>query len=92
MYVCVHAMCLVYLGLLKVRSLCSHYLSQQLILETISSHCEVDESCLGLHLRLVVRVGQLCLHDQSVCVCVGVCVCVCVGVCVCVCVRVCVCV
>lgn len=47
------------LELLEIGSLHGHHLGQQLVLQTVSRDGEVDESCLRLHLWLVVRVCEL---------------------------------
>lgn len=54
-----------YLEFLEIRSLHTDDVSKQLIFKTVSGDGEVDESTLSLHLRLVVRVGKLCMQDQS---------------------------
>ncbi|TNN78187.1 hypothetical protein EYF80_011692 [Liparis tanakae] len=48
-----------------VRPLLVHHLGQQLVLQTIPGHSEVDERGLGLNLWLVVRIGQFGVEDQS---------------------------
>ena len=63
-YMYVHGL-LLYLCLLQVRAFLGHHLSQQLVLQSITSDGEVDESGLGLHLGLVVRVGQLGLEYHT---------------------------
>lgn len=39
-------------------------MGQQLVLQAVSSHSEVDEGGLGLDLWLVVRVGQLGVKNE----------------------------
>lgn len=51
--------------MLEVWPLLIHHLGQQLVLQTIPGHSEVDERGLGLNLWLVVRIGQLGVEDQS---------------------------
>mmetsp|Transcript_58220 Transcript_58220/g.136132 ORF Transcript_58220/g.136132 Transcript_58220/m.136132 type:complete len:203 (-) Transcript_58220:6247-6855(-) len=51
--------------LCQVRPLELDHEEQQLILQTIFCDSEVDHGCLGLHLWWVVRVGQLCLHEEA---------------------------
>lgn len=46
-----------HLEVLKVGSLLVYHLGQELVLQTISGHCKIDECCLGLNLGLVVRIG-----------------------------------
>ena len=57
-----------YLGPLQVGPLLGHHLGQQLVLQAVPGHGEVDEGGLSLHLRLVVGVGQLGLgRGEGVC-------------------------
>lgn len=51
--------------MLKVRPLLVHHLGQELVLQTVSGHCEIDEGGLGLNLGLIVRIGQLGVEDES---------------------------
>ena len=55
---------LTYLQLLQVWSLHADHSSQQLILQAIPGHGEVDQGGLSLQLGLVVRVGQLGVKDK----------------------------
>ena len=50
--------------MLQVRSFLVHHLGQELVLQTIPSHCEIDEGGLGLNLRFVVRIGKLGVEDK----------------------------
>lgn len=50
--------------MLKIGPLLVHHLGQELVLQTISGHCKIDECCLGLNLGLVVRTGQLGVEDE----------------------------
>lgn len=50
--------------MLKVRPLLVHHLGQELVLQTVSGHCEIDEGGLGLNLGLIVRIGQLGVEDE----------------------------
>ena len=43
---------------LEIGSLSGNHFSQQLLLQSVLGHSEIDEGGLGLHLRLVVRIGQ----------------------------------
>lgn len=51
--------------MLEVRSFLGHHLGQQLVLQTIPGHSKIDQSGLGLNLRLIVRIGQLGVEDES---------------------------
>lgn len=51
--------------MLQIRSLQIHHLSQQLILQTVTSHREVYQRGLSLNLRFVVRIGQLRVENQT---------------------------
>lgn len=51
--------------MLKIRPLLVHHLGQELVLQTVSGHCEIDEGGLGLNLGLIVRIGQLGVEDES---------------------------
>lgn len=51
--------------MLEVWSLLVHHLGQELVLQPISGHCEVNEGGLGLNLRFVVRIGQFGVKNQS---------------------------
>lgn len=51
--------------MLKIRPLLVHHLGQELVFQTISGHCEIDESGLGLNFGLIVRIGQLGVEDES---------------------------
>lgn len=51
--------------MLEVRSFLSHHLGQQLVLQTIPGHSKIDQGGLGLNLRLIVRIGQLGVEDES---------------------------
>ncbi len=42
-----------------------HHVSKELILKAVSGHSKIDEGRLGLHLWLVVRVGQLGVKNQA---------------------------
>ena len=42
-----------------------HDVGEKLILQTIPGDGEVDECGLGLHLRLVMRIGQLGVQDET---------------------------
>lgn len=57
-----------YLELLQVWPLGLHDLRQQLVLEPVARHREVDQGALRLQFGLVVRVGQLGVEDQLECV------------------------
>lgn len=50
--------------MLEVGSLLVDHLGQELVLQTVPGHGEVDERGLGLDLRLVVRIGQLGVQDE----------------------------
>lgn len=50
--------------MLKIGPLLVHHLGQELVLQTIPGHCKIDECCLGLNLRLVVRTSQLGVEDE----------------------------
>lgn len=53
-----------YLQLLEVWPLHADHSSQQLVLQAIPCHSEVDQSGLSLQLRLVVRISQLGVKDK----------------------------
>lgn len=55
---------LTHLQLFQVWSLHADHSSQQLVLQAIPGHREVDQGSLSLQLRLVVRVGQLGMKDE----------------------------
>lgn len=50
--------------MLQIRSLQVHHLSQQLILQTVTSHREVYQRGLSLNLRFIVRIRQLSVQNQ----------------------------
>lgn len=54
-----------YLQLLEIRALLRHHGGQELVLEAVPGDQEVDQGALGLHLRLVVGVEVLGVHDQT---------------------------
>ena len=54
-----------YLEFLQIGSLLRHDDGEKLILQTIPGDGEVDECGLGLHLRLVMRIGQLGVQDET---------------------------
>lgn len=56
---------LAHLEVLEVRSFLIHHLGQELVLQTIPGHSKINEGGLGLNLRLVVRIGQLGVEDES---------------------------
>ncbi len=56
---------LTYLQLLQVGSLHADYGRQQLVLQPVPCHREVDQRTLSLELWLVVRVCQLGVKDQT---------------------------
>lgn len=58
-------LCLPHLQLFQVRSLHADHGSQQLVLQTVSGHCEIYQGALGLQLRLVMRAGQLGVQDEA---------------------------
>lgn len=51
--------------MLKIWPFLVDHLGQKLVLQTISGHCKIDEGGLGLNLRLIVRISQLCVEDES---------------------------
>lgn len=53
------------LRLFQIWSFFCHDIRQQLVFQALSCDGEVDEGSLCLHFRLVVRIGQLRLQDQS---------------------------
>ena len=53
-----------HLEVLEVGPLLVDHLGQQLVLQAVACHGEVDEGGLGLDLGLVVGVGQLGVEDQ----------------------------
>lgn len=54
-----------HLKLFQVRSLHADDGSQQLVLQTVSGHCEIDQGALGLELWLVMRAGKLGVQDEA---------------------------
>lgn len=54
-----------HLQLFQVRSLHADHRGQQLVLQTVSGYCEIDQSALGLQLRLVMRAGELGVQDEA---------------------------
>lgn len=54
-----------YLQLFQVRSLHADHRGQQLVLQAVSGHCEIDQGALGLLLRLVMRAGELGVQDEA---------------------------
>lgn len=54
-----------HLQLFQIRSLHADHSSQQLVLQTVSGHCEIYERALGLQLGLVMRAGQLGVQDEA---------------------------
>lgn len=51
--------------MLEIWSFLVDHLGQKLVLQTISGHCKIDEGGLGLNLRLIVRISQLGVEDES---------------------------
>jgi len=49
----------------QVRSFHANNISQKLVFKAVSCHSEIDQRTLSLHLRLVMRVGELCVQYQS---------------------------
>lgn len=49
----------------QVRPLHADHRGQQLVLQTVSGDCEIDQSALGLQLGLVMRAGQLGVQDEA---------------------------
>ena len=60
-----HTLCPSHLSPLEVGPLLGHHLGQQLILQPVACDSEVDEGGLGLHLGLVVWVGQFALNHHA---------------------------
>lgn len=54
-----------HLQLFQVGSLHADHRGQQLVLQTVSGHCEIYQGTLGLQLRLVMRTGELGVQDQA---------------------------
>lgn len=54
-----------YLQGLQVWPLFGHHSSQELVLQSLPGHQEVDQGALSLHLWLVVRVGVFGVQNQS---------------------------
>lgn len=51
--------------MLQIRSLQIDHLRQQLILQTVTSHGEVDQCGLSLNLRFIVRIGKLRVKNET---------------------------
>mmetsp|Transcript_32484 Transcript_32484/g.77090 ORF Transcript_32484/g.77090 Transcript_32484/m.77090 type:complete len:230 (+) Transcript_32484:2947-3636(+) len=52
------------LGFLQVGALFVYHKGEELVLESLLCHSEVDERCLSLDLGAVVWVGELCVHEE----------------------------
>lgn len=54
-----------YLKLLQIRPFGTDHLCQQLGFQTVFCDCEVEEGCLSLQFWLIVRIGQLCVEEET---------------------------
>ena len=54
-----------YLEFFQVRSFEANNFGKKLVFQSINSDGEIDERCLCLHLRFVVRIGKLGVQDQT---------------------------
>lgn len=51
--------------MLKVRPLLVDNLSKELVLQPVPGHSKINKGGLGLNLRLIVRLGQFGMKDES---------------------------